>query len=128
MTAFAARVLSILRRIPAGRVTTYGDVARLAGKPGAARAVGNVLRSAGEPGLPYHRVVASGGQVGGYGRDPALKRALLSAEGHVVRRRRILGFEAVRWPSAPARARALHPSRGKDAVTSRATPRRRPLV
>ena len=97
MTTFARRVLLVLRRIPAGRVTTYGDVARLAGTPGAARAVGNVLRTAGEPGLPYHRVVASGGQVGGYGRDPALKRALLTAEGHVIRGRRLRGFDRARW-------------------------------
>ena len=98
MTVFGRRVVSILRRIPAGRVTTYGDVARLAGKPGAARAVGNILRSANEAGLPYHRVIASGGHVGGYGRDPNLKRALLVAEGHTVRRRRLQGFERVRWP------------------------------
>jgi len=108
-------VISILRRIPAGRVTTYGDVARLAGRPGAARAVGNVLRAAEEPGLPYHRVIASGGRVGGYGRDPALKRALLAAEGHVVRRQRLLGFDAARWPDAgrgpSARARATRPRR-----------------
>lgn len=110
MTAFARRVLSILRRIPAGRVITYGDVARLAGKPGAARAVGNVLRAADEPGLPYHRVIASGGQVGGYGRDPELKRALLSAEGHVVRRRRLIKFEDARWPDRPHRK---FPSNGR---------------
>ena len=43
-----------------GRVTTYGDVARLAGHPGAARAVGNVMRQARVPSLPYHRVIAAG--------------------------------------------------------------------
>jgi O-6-methylguanine DNA methyltransferase len=100
MTSFAVRVLAVLRRIPAGRVATYGDVARLAGRPGAARAVGNVLRSAAEPGLPYHRVIAAGGQIGGFGRDPHLKRALLAAEGHIVRRRRLIDFEAVRWTPA----------------------------
>ena len=62
-----------------GRVTTYGDVARLAGRPGAARAVGNIMREARQPGLPYHRVIAAGGQLGGYS-DPSLKRALLTAE------------------------------------------------
>jgi O-6-methylguanine DNA methyltransferase len=97
MILFASRVLHILRRIPAGRVMTYGDVARLAGRPRAARAVGNVLRTAAEPGLPYHRVIAAGGRLGGFGRSPQLKAALLAAEGHVIRRGRILEFEEKRW-------------------------------
>jgi O-6-methylguanine DNA methyltransferase len=91
------RVLAVVRRIPVGRVTTYGDVARLAGRPGAARAVGNVLREAGEPGLPYHRVIAAGGELGGYS-DPALKRSLLVAEGLSVGGRRVRDFARVRWP------------------------------
>jgi len=98
MTAFARRVLAILRRIPPGRVVTYGDVARMAGRPGAARAVGNIMRQADVPGLPYHRVIAAGGRVGGYAGAPGLKASLLSAEGLVVRRRRVLNFERVRWP------------------------------
>jgi O-6-methylguanine DNA methyltransferase len=94
---FARRVFGVLRRIPVGRVTTYGDVARLAGHPGAARAVGNILREARQPGLPYHRVIAAGGQLGGYS-DLSLKRALLAAEGLVVSARRVRNFERVRWP------------------------------
>src|SRR6478672_4922318 len=97
MTPFARRVLAVLRRIPPGRVVTYGDVARLAGRPGAARAVGTIMRLAKEPGLPYHRVIAAGGRVGGYGRDPTLKLALLRAEGHQIRGGRLLKFEAARW-------------------------------
>ena len=61
MTPFERRVLTIVSRIPVGRVTTYGDVARLAGRPGAARAVGNIMRRGDRPGLPYHRVIAAGG-------------------------------------------------------------------
>ena len=97
---FTVRVLGVLRRIPPGRVTTYGDVARLAGRPGAARAVGTIMRLARDPGLPYHRVIAAGGRVGGYGANPHLKPALLRAEGHVIRGRRLVGFRAARWPSA----------------------------
>lgn len=96
MTAFERKVLLILSRIPAGRVTTYGDVARMAGKPGAARAVGNVLRRADRPGLPYHRVVAAGGRLGGYS-SLSLKRSLLSAEGLTVAPGRVVGFSRVRW-------------------------------
>ena len=66
MTPFERRVLSVVSRVPPGRVVTYGDVARLAGKPRAARAVGNIMRRADRPGLPYHRVVAAGGRLGGY--------------------------------------------------------------
>ncbi len=40
--AFSSRVLSVVRRIPPGRVATYGEVAALAGRPRAARAVGNI--------------------------------------------------------------------------------------
>jgi O-6-methylguanine DNA methyltransferase len=94
---FARRVLAVVKRIPVGRVTTYGEVARLAGRPRAARAVGNILREASQPGLPYHRVIAAGGQLGGYS-DLALKRALLVAEGLVVSGRRVRSFARVRWP------------------------------
>jgi O-6-methylguanine DNA methyltransferase len=98
MTAFGLKVLAVLRRVPPGRVTTYGDVARLVGRPGAARAVGTIMRIAKQPGLPYHRVVAAGGRVGGYGGAPHLKASLLAAEGLVIRGRRILHFERHRWP------------------------------
>lgn len=97
-TAFARRVLTVVRRIPVGRVTTYGTIARLAGKPRAARAVGNIMRTAGTPGLPYHRVVAAGGQLGGYGGNLSLKRALLVAEGLVVSAARVKHFSKVKWP------------------------------
>lgn len=90
-------MLAIVKRIPVGRVATYGDVARLAGRPRAARAVGNVLRDAHQPGLPYHRVIAAGGELGGYS-DLALKRSLLVAEGLVVSARRVRHFDKVRWP------------------------------
>ena len=94
---FAARVLSVVKRIPVGRVTTYGDVARLAGRPGAARAVGTILRNARAGGLPYHRVIAAGGLLGGYSSLP-LKRALLAAEGVIVGARRVRQFDRIRWP------------------------------
>lgn len=97
LTPFARRVLALLRRIPPGRVTTYGDLARLAGRPGAARAVGALMRRGGEAGLPYHRVIAAGGRLGGYGRHPQLKRSLLVAEGLRVSRGRVLDYAARRW-------------------------------
>lgn len=96
MTPFEKKVLTVVSRIPPGRVATYGDVARLAGKPRAARAVGNILREADRPGLPYHRVIAAGGRLGGY-TTLALKRSLLAAEGVHVAPGRVLGFSRIRW-------------------------------
>src|SRR5687767_10711467 len=106
MTPFERKVLTVVSRIPVGRVTTYGDVARLAGRPGAARAVGNILREADRPGLPYHRVIAAGGKLGGY-TSLALKRSLLSAEGLTVTPGRVVGFTKVRWPGTKTKVRTV---------------------
>jgi O-6-methylguanine DNA methyltransferase len=102
MTDFERNVLTVVSRIPVGRVATYGDVARMAGRPGAARAVGNIMRQAERPGLPYHRVIGAGGLLGGYSSLP-LKRSLLASEGLTVTPRRVLGFAKVRW-ATPLRA------------------------
>lgn len=96
VTPFEKKVLTVVSRIPPGRVATYGDVARLAGRPRAARAVGNILRQADRPGLPYHRVIAAGGRLGGY-TSLALKRSLLAAEGVSVAPGRVVDFARVRW-------------------------------
>jgi O-6-methylguanine DNA methyltransferase len=101
---FARRVLAVVTRIPPGRVCTYGDVAALAGAPGAARAAGNVLAQARLPGVPYHRVIAAGGRLGGYS-DLATKRALLAAEGLEVTRAAVRHFDQVRWPGRRVRDR-----------------------
>lgn len=97
LTPFARRVLRVVASIPAGRVTTYGDVAEMAGRPRAARAVGTILRDAPDARLPYHRVIGAAGALGGFGRSPQLKRALLAAEGHQFRGRRLRNFSARRW-------------------------------
>lgn len=58
---FEEDVIAMVRDIPYGSVSTYGEIAAEAGHPGAARAVGNVLRST--PGLPWWRVVAASGRL-----------------------------------------------------------------
>jgi O-6-methylguanine DNA methyltransferase len=98
-TAFTSRVLAAVRRIPPGRVATYGDVAAAAGRPGAARAVGNIMSGCKARDVPCHRVIAAGGALGGYGGETALKRSLLQAEGVIVRGKRIRDFAARRWPA-----------------------------
>jgi O-6-methylguanine DNA methyltransferase len=99
--AFRARVIAAVRRIPPGRVATYGDIAMVAGFPRAFRAVGTVMRECRDPGVPCHRVIASGGGLGGYGSSLQLKRELLRAEGHEVAGTRVRRFEDVRWPRRP---------------------------
>ena len=99
---FRRRVLSAVRRIPVGRVATYGDIARLAGKPRAARAVGNIMRDCRAHDVPCHRVIAAGGAIGGYS-DLPVKRALLRAEGIIVTSTRVKDFAHRRWPTAGRR-------------------------
>jgi O-6-methylguanine DNA methyltransferase len=94
---FRRRVLSAVRRIPPGRVATYGDVAAAAGAPRAARAVGNIMKGCRAPGVPCHRVIAAGGRLGGYGGNEGLKRSLLGAEGVVVGGRRVRDFDRKRF-------------------------------
>ena len=84
MKNFRARVLKAVRSIPRGRVATYGDIAELAGAPGAARAVGNVMRACGDPSVPCHRVIAADGTLGGYSGGLDNKRWLLAHEGVVL--------------------------------------------
>jgi methylated-DNA-[protein]-cysteine S-methyltransferase len=81
---FEREVLAVLRRIPAGTVRTYGEIAATLGQPGAARAVGMACARNPLPLLiPCHRVVRSDGGLGGYSLrgGVALKRRLLEAEG-----------------------------------------------
>jgi methylated-DNA-[protein]-cysteine S-methyltransferase len=94
---FAARVLAAVCRIPPGRIATYGDIARVAGRPRAARAVGNIMRACDRPGVPCHRVVAAGGRLGGYGGNVELKRSLLRAEGVTVVGLKIRDPAVRRW-------------------------------
>lgn len=94
---FERRVLGAVRRIPPGRVATYGDIAALAGSPRAARAVGNIMRECRDPGMPCHRVIGANGALGGYGGSLQLKRELLRREGHDVGPARIRGFDRVRF-------------------------------
>jgi len=87
---FTPRVLAAVRRIPPGRVATYGDVAAMAGRPLAARAVGNIMQNCRRPDIPCHRVIAAGGRLGGYGGNIGLKRALLAAESVPFRGARVI--------------------------------------
>ena len=78
---FTGRVLRATARIPYGAVATYGEVAARAGSPGGARAAGNALGANPVPiVVPCHRVVRTGGVLGGYTGGPERKRLLLGVE------------------------------------------------
>lgn len=78
---FADKVRRVVVAIPVGQTRSYGEVARLAGNPRAARAVGAVMRRNFDPKIPCHRVVSADGSPGGYNRGgPEAKRRILVAE------------------------------------------------
>lgn len=93
------RIWQVVALIPRGRVATYGDIARQAGIPGAARRVGRALRKLpADTRIPWHRVLNSRGKLslppGSRGRYR--QRARLEAEGISFRGDR-LSLAAYRW-------------------------------
>jgi methylated-DNA-protein-cysteine methyltransferase-like protein len=92
MPSPADAILDVVRRIPHGRVTTYGIVAARAGLPRRARLVGKVLSALPEDSpLPWHRVVAAGGRIAFPEGSPARARQVdrLADEGVDAGRARI---------------------------------------
>ena len=85
MNNFSEEVATVLMRLEAGEVVSYGDVAEEAGFPGAARAVGNLVHTT--PGLPWWRVVARSGRLApGHEQRQA---ELLRAEGVTITNGRV---------------------------------------
>lgn len=79
---FAHKVRAVVSKIPKGKTMTYGEVAKKAGKPGAARAVGYIMSMNFDPKVPCHRVVRADGKVGDYNRGGAARKMkLLKEEG-----------------------------------------------
>lgn len=91
-------VYDLVARIPEGKVTTYGDLARAAGKPKANRLVGQILNRNPNPVLvPCHRVVRSDGDIGGYAYGSDAKRKLLKREGVRITKDKIIDFENAKY-------------------------------
>jgi len=81
---FKERVLSVVKNIPRGITLSYGEVARRAGNPGAARAVGTIMKNNHDKSVPCHRVIRTDGKVGEYnGGGPLKKLAILKREGAI---------------------------------------------
>jgi methylated-DNA-protein-cysteine methyltransferase related protein len=82
-----ATIRDTVRKIPKGKVASYGDVARAAGFPGRARQVAWALRAA--SGLPWHRVVGAGGKILLPGENGLEQRLRLETEGVAFRGGRV---------------------------------------
>lgn len=92
------RVYRLMSELPEGKVTTYGDLAALAGSPRAARIVGGIAHT-GPMELPWHRLVnARGGLAIGFPGGQDVQRQLLAADGiECDEQWRVVDFEALRW-------------------------------
>jgi methylated-DNA-protein-cysteine methyltransferase-like protein len=110
-TPFTREVKAVIRRIPRGRVATYGQIAALAGRERAARGVAWILHSSSDAaGLPWHRVIGGQGRISlPRGRGFEEQKLKLVAEGVMVGRGGTIGLKRYQWEprSAPAgRSRA----------------------
>ncbi len=81
---FTEKVYAVVKKIPEGKVLTYKEVAKRAGRPLAARAVGNILNKNYDKSIPCHRVIRSNGKAGGYNRGSSKKLIILKREGVVL--------------------------------------------
>ncbi|HHY39204.1 MAG TPA: MGMT family protein [Clostridia bacterium] len=88
MTSFRKAVLLAMANIPYGMVSSYSGLAKAAGYPGCARAVGGVCAANPIPlVIPCHRVILSDGRIGNFGGGKEMKKWLLEREGVALERR-----------------------------------------
>src|SRR3989338_6632290 len=96
---FKEKVYQLCRQIPKGKVATYGQLARLAGYPKAARTVGMLMRvNPDAPHTPCHRVVAADGRLTGYSGKGGLatKKKMLTKEGIIFNKEKVDLFKS-KW-------------------------------
>ena len=101
MSDFYEKVYALVRKIPKGRVMSYGDIAEYLGTKGSARTVGYAMNNAHNtsPSVPAHRVVNRNGLLTGkhhFG-SPTMMQQLLENEGVVVIDDQIQDFDKLRW-------------------------------
>jgi methylated-DNA-protein-cysteine methyltransferase-like protein len=108
------RVYALVKKIPRGRVTTYGQIAKALRLPGGARTAGHAMAaSPSGQGVPWHRVVGAAGRL--LIREPhaSLQRKLLESEGLVLAEKRILNFKKYEWSPGKAKRRGLRDAKRK---------------
>ena len=90
-------VYVLLSKIPSGKVSTYGDIAKALGHPKAARTIGRIIANNPNPiSIPCHRVVKSSGEIGGFAYGEQMKREILEKEGIKFQNRIVENFEQQR--------------------------------
>jgi len=101
------RLYALVKRIPKGRVVTYGQLARAVRLPGGARAAGRAMAACPRgQAIPWHRVVAAGGRIAVREPFASLQRRLLEAEGaRLVEGRRVAIAECGWAPPRPTKSR-----------------------
>lgn len=100
---FNAKVYAVVRQVPPGNISTYGDIATILGSPRVARHVGFALAALREDDVPWHRVINARGRISFKGDTVrgAVQRARLEAEGIGFDDvGRVVDFERLRWRSA----------------------------
>ncbi|HUM51317.1 MAG TPA: MGMT family protein [Chitinophagales bacterium] len=101
MNDFYEKVYAVVRKIPKGKVVSYGDIAEFIGTRGSARTVGYAMNNAHNvsPTVPAHRVVNRNGLLTGkhHFEFPTLMQELLESEGIEIINDQIQNFEKVRW-------------------------------
>lgn len=99
MNKFTESVIAIIQNIPHGMVMTYGQVARAAGSPRAARQVVRILHSMSEKHqLPWHRVINSKGEIGLRGDEAFIQqKMLLEAEGIEFNGNNAISLDRFQW-------------------------------
>ncbi|MFC3831433.1 MULTISPECIES: MGMT family protein [Deinococcus] len=109
---FQARVLALVARIPPGRVMTYGQLALLAGAPGAARQAGQVLNGLmGHTELPWQRVINAQGRISTYKVGVGeVQEGLLRAEGVAFDDTGRCDLDTLQWWPEDAPDRAVPPA------------------
>lgn len=92
-------VYKLLQRIPRGRVSTYGDLAKALGHPASSRIIGKIVSKNPNPIIiPCHRIVTSKGELGGYAFGPKMKKVLLEKEGIIFKKNLVIhDFAKVRF-------------------------------
>lgn len=94
LTQFQKRVLELTKKIPKGKVATYGLLARLLGNGNLSRAVGNALNKNPFPIIiPCHRVIRSDGFVGGFAKGTEMKVKLLKEENVVINNKNVINLK-----------------------------------